>query len=264
MPRFTLSLALSVLALAGCDRSEAPPPGNDPQSAPSALPIELPKSLPLPEPAVGRAELLAAVARAASAYASGADDRQAQEELAGRQFTLRIRFGCGGPTAPDAEPVAWTYDEAEGRLRLRATPNIILDRPEADAPEGKQVEAVEGFWIPRPWLLDAACPAGAGFASMPDGNEVGIVQYFTADDSRVEHRSGRSYESLKRVSAAEAPKAGIDFVLTGRLEPSPDGKVISCRSVGAARPQCIVSAKFGRIAFEDVAQGLTLAEWGAG
>ena len=99
---------------------------------------------------------------------------------------------------------------------------------------------------------------------MPEGNDVGIAQYFTADDSRVEHRSGRSYESLKRASAAEAPKAGIDFVLTGRLEPSPEGKVISCRSVGPGRPQCIVSAKFGRIAFEDVAQGLTLAEWGAG
>lgn len=263
--------AIALLAaLAACKGAAEPEPGNataavEPRDEPA---IKLPDVIPTPNPQLDRAGLLAAVARAASAHTTGANDREAQAALAGRRFTLRVRFGCGPAGVAGDGPFAWQYDEAEQRLTIRARPDIDADAAALEGlPEGA-VEAVEGFWIPQPWLLTDACPAepGAASAAGTPPPSVGIAHYFTAQDSRVQRRADRSYEIVRRADPAILPpEQGFNLVLEGRLTPWPGAGVIRCTGSGAAvRPVCIVSAEITRVAFENPETGLTVAQWGAG
>ena len=262
---------LLVAALAACEPRSEPEPGNVAASAEPKQPaIKLPDVIPTPAVALDRAALLAAVAQAASAQAAGLDDRQRQADLAGRRFTLKIRFGCGGPTDADTA-LGWSYDEAEQRLGIRAVPDIDLAAAGVEPSSEGPVEAVEGFWIPQPWLLTDACPARP---AAPDGQAaaaagpptVGIAHYFTTEDSRVQRRAKRSYEIVRRADPAILPpEGGFNLVLEGRLRPWPEAGVIRCSGAGgAARPVCIVSAEFDRVAFENPATGMTVAQWGDG
>jgi hypothetical protein len=260
---------LLIATLAACERKSEPDPGNSVAPAKEEdRPLKLPAAIPTPSPELDRAALLTAVARAASAYAAGQDDREAQAELAGRGFTLKIRFGCGGAAAnAELGAMGWRYDEEEQRLTIRARPDIDAENATLKGlPEGA-VEAVEGFWIPQPWLLTDACPAQpAAPGAAPATPSVGIAHYFTADDSRVQRRSERSYEIVRRADPAILPPAGgFNLVLAGRLEAWPQAGVIRCGgSGGAARPVCIVSAEFDRVAFENPETGQTVAQWSAG
>ena len=263
-----LAALLLTPTLGACERESAKVSNNATAPAtPEEPALKLPEAVPTPAPELDRAALLAAVARAASAHASGRQNREEQAELAGRRFTLKMRFGCGGPAGrPDAASMGWTYDEAEQRLTVRAKPDIAADAV-ATGPESP-IEAVEGFWIPQPWLLTDACPVqgAAEDGAAPPAPSVGIAQFFTAEHSRVQRRSDRSYEIVRRADPAIAPPSGgFNLVIEGRLAAWPDGEVIRCRGSGrAARPVCIVSAEFDRVAFENPETGLTVAQWNAG
>jgi hypothetical protein len=268
MPNIPRSLLFAAILLSGCDRQAPADPAAGNASAPSeqgnsALP--LPEALPAPRPELDRAALLTAVARAASAHAAGQRDRQ---NLAGRRFTLKMRFGCG-EKGGGAGPISWTYEEAEQRLTIRARPDIDSEAAGLGKDNEDAIEAVEGFWIAQPWLLTDACPAAADEGEGPaeeSSPTVGIAHYFTAQDSRVQRRSERSYEIVRRAEPAIVPPAaGFNLVLQGRLEAWPNGQVIRCRGAGtAARPVCIISAEFDRVAFENPQDGLTIAQWSAG
>lgn len=267
----SLAAILLAASLSACERRSEPEPGNNMASAEPGKPgepaLKLPAALPRPDSTLDRAALLAEVAQAASAHAAGRDDRERQEELAGRRFTVKLRFGCGGPLSGGA--LGWEYDEAEQRLRIHATPDIDVGAAALEGlPEGA-VEAVEGFWIPRPWLLTDACPAqprAPAAAAAPSPPTVGIAQFFTAQDSRVQRRAERSYEIVRRAEPAILPpEGGFNLVLEGRLKAWPGGGVIRCTGSGReAPPACIVSAEFDRVAFENPASGLTVAQWTAG
>lgn len=266
---FPTALLLAT-ALAGCEG--APEPGDASVNQSNAAggdqrTLRLPDALPKPQPELDRAALLAAVARAASAHAAGTADTALQGELDGRRFTLKLRFGCGGPSQAGA--LRWSYDEDEQALTVAATPDIDTDsplfaQPGADGP----IEAVEGFWIPRPWILGDACPAGGeGEAAAPPArrSSVGIAQYFTAEDSRVQRRSGRAYQIVRRAEPAIAPSGeGFTLVLHGRLRRWPEGNAIRCAGPTGERPTCIISAELDRVAFENPETGLTIAEWSGG
>lgn len=266
----SLAVLLLIAALPACERKPEPEPGNSAaQAKEEERPLKLPAAIPTPSRELDRAALLTAVARAASAYAAGQDDREAQAELAGRGFTLRIRFGCGGEAAnAQLGAMGWQYDEDEQRLTIRARPDIDAETTALEGlPEGS-IEAVEGFWIPQPWLLTDACPTQPATpgAAAPSPPSVGIAHYFTAQDSRVQRRSDRSYEIVRRADPAILPPpGGFNLVLEGRLEAWPQAGVIRCSGAGgAARPVCIVSAEFDRVAFENPETGQTVAQWSAG
>jgi hypothetical protein len=230
--------------------------------------LTLPQVLPTSRPEMDRAALLAAVASAASAHAAGEVDRQ---NLAGRRFTLKMRFGCGEEGGSGTGPVSWKYDQADQRLTIRATPDIDAEAVAVDEEEGA-IEAVEGFWIAQPWLLTDACVSAAeegeapAEAAEPPSPTVGIAQHFTGQDSRVQRRAQRSYEIVRRTEPAIIPPAGgFNLVLEGRLEAWPGGQVIRCRGTGSASaPVCVISAEFDRVAFENPQNGLTIAQWSAG
>jgi hypothetical protein len=250
--------------------------------------------LPTPQPPVQREQLLLAATRAASAYATGADDSAIQKELIDRKFEFRIRFGCAGEVqdSPNA-PFYWKLDPTSGALKVRVTPGLSPDDAPVKALAGEAFETVEGFWIRRPWLLTPSCPAAdvapgpsadqpaaqspgapanAGAAATPATSReeavrqtLGIAQFFTASGPRTMRRSGRPYEATKKLAAGDVPEGGFDLVLTGRLAALPNGRVIACtRSPVDERPSCIVSVEFGKVSIERADTHEQLAVWSPG
>jgi hypothetical protein len=276
LTRFSSAIALllcAACALSGCGpaarSNNEPAPQNAAEPAAANLPVEV----PLPQPPMDRAALLAAVARARSSAAAGSPDAEAQRALDGKQFQLRIRFGCSGP-APGVggAPLGWTYDADKHVLRVSATPTITGDDPLVAQLKPKDVEAVEGFWLERPWLLHAECPAkpetgedeSAADRSAGEVAKTGLAQFFTAADPRTTRRNRRPYQATKTLDPdARLGRDGFDLVLEGRLRAA-GGRVILCRAVAADRPpDCIVSARVDRVRFEQPETGETIAEWGS-
>ena len=239
-----------------------------------------------PQPPMDRAALLEAVASARSAAAAGSDDRQAQQPLDGQAFEFRIRFGCAGPDSTKGLPLGWSLDSKGAVLRVHAASDIAKDDPVVAAMNLQAVEEVEGVWIDRPWLLQAACPAGAApvptipadegrkpagmpmapatepqpLAAVP---ETGIAQFFTASDPRTARRGNRPYEAVKKLDdGAVVGNEGFDLVLSGRLRALAGGRVIRCVVEGPdAPPACIVSASFDHVWIEDAASKDRIADW---
>ncbi|QIL03012.1 hypothetical protein G7078_09660 [Sphingomonas sinipercae] len=275
----------AALAIAGCQQPTDEQPRQNAVEAP-------PPSSPLPavEPPMDRAGLLARVAQAASAAALGQDDRAGQRELDGQAVELRLRFGCKADLGTaGAKAFSIRFDEADRTLRLRAAPTLTLDDPVVAGAAGDGVEAVEGFWLPRPWLLAASCPMvspqspepaavdstldeakqkpaareSKPAAAPPAFQRIGIGRFFTDRDSRMGRRDGRAYEAVSILAADNSPsELGYDLVLAGRLRQGPDGRVILCRPVSAnAPPDCIVSADIDHVAVEDPRTRTVLANW---
>ncbi|WP_334163572.1 hypothetical protein [Phenylobacterium sp.] len=102
---------------------------------------------------------MGAARAATAAYAAGGGSPASEAALAGRQFRLRLPFGCLG-VSPGTEPASWRYDAERGTLTLTARTVAWTGTPLARSlPEASAIEAVEGFWIPRPWLESESCPA---------------------------------------------------------------------------------------------------------
>ena len=288
--------AASAVTLLGCRPSGGGAETNEGVSQP-AVP-NLP-AIPDPVPAMDRADLLAVVAKAASAAFAGADDVLAQRPLDGSPFELRIRFGCGGPDAAAFDAgLGWTFEGEERTVRVRARPTISDRDPivvRVVQAVGDGTEAVEGFWIPRPWLLSAACPpalpgrsgqpaadskgevadesteteaqeASAARVPVPAFPRVGIAQFFTDAEPRSRRRKSRAYESVKTLAESERPSAsGFDLVLSGRLRSLPGGRVIACVVAGPdSPPDCIISADFDEVRIELPDTRDVLAQWGTG
>ncbi|MEO8455985.1 MAG: hypothetical protein ABI454_12580 [Sphingomicrobium sp.] len=251
--------------------------------------VQEPSEQPAPEiPAMPRLEsldrtaILAAVAQAASAHAAGADDLAAQRRLDGRQFEFRIRFGCRGPSNDLPEQgLGWSRDPERGTLRVRAKPTLTGDDPLVQELGGARFEAVEGFWIPRPWLLQPVCPVAAAVQAavdevaeedakvaepIPRWPRIGIAQFYSETDPRTGRRSMRSYEAVKTMKPGQPiGSQGFDLVLSGRMKALPDKRVIACSAKGAqSPPDCIISADFDRVWIEASGSEEVIAEWTIG
>lgn len=235
-----IALSAAAAALAGCDRQQPPAEDNAAEEPVLNLP-----AVPRPDPPIDRASLLAAIAEAASATAAGAQLPETVRSLDGRQFELRIRFGCRGPaTELRGRWLGWSFDPEKRRIRVRAKPTISIDDPLVAKFSGEEFEAVEGFWIPRPWLLQPVCPAAAAVQSSPgegqpgsqanarvaanqqqpaasargsDDNppeeseqsvppvpRIGIAQFFSSDDPRTRRRDARPYEASHTLPEGKA------------------------------------------------------------
>jgi hypothetical protein len=270
---------LAALAFLGaCQQPQA----EDNVQQPAAEPPEQLPSVPRLD-SLDRGAILAAVAQAASAHAAGADDGGTQRALDGRQFELRIRFGCKGPsTALREQWLGWSFDEESRTLRVRARPTLAGEDPLVQELGGSGFEAVEGFWIPRPWLLQPICPATSALQAaplddaaqqearvdepLPRTPRIGIAQFFSETDPRTGRRSMRPYEAVKTLGpGTPLASQGFDLVLSGRLKALPDKRVIACAAKGAqSPPDCIISADFDRVRIEAPGAQEVIAEWSSG
>lgn len=290
-----IALSAAAAALAACDRQQPAAEDNLAEEPVLNLP-----SVPRPEPPIDRASLLAAIAEAASATAAGVEMPETVRSLDGRQFELRIRFGCRGPATELSERwLGWSYNPDERRIRVRARPTISREDALVAQFSGEEFEAVEGFLIPRPWLLQPVCPAAAAVRSAPDSRRgqgenpeqrqaeeaadlataadqrgepmpipprFGIAQFFTSDDPRTRRRGSRPYEAAHTLDEGKAISSqGYDLVLSGRLRALPGRGVIHCSARGPdSPPECVVSAEFLRVWIEQPGTREVIAEWGGG
>lgn len=278
----TLGLAcLPFLTLLAACRAQQP---QEPEGDNEAVEKAAPERLPIIEPPFNRTRLLLTVARAASAHSAGITDHSIQRSLDGKQFEVRLRFGCGGP-GPGTGGYGWSLDPDGRTLRLRAALTLSLEDEVTQIVAGDAVEAVEGFWLPRPWLLQAACPGGgsASAQTLPTSDvekpgeeraavsvsthvrpqRIGIAQFFTAEDARSRRRMNRPFEAVKQLGEGQQiGQDGFDLVLSGRLRARGDGRVILCAGNGHDRPpDCIVSAAIDRVRIEQPHDKAILAEW---
>jgi len=295
--RFPYWALAAAMVVSSCHRPpDAEEPGNAVENQTS-----LPR-LPVAEPPLDRAAILAAVAQAASAAGLGENDAEQQRLLDGKRFELRIRFGCPLVGAPDkGERFSVTFNEEDRTLRIRAAPDVTLDDPQIAQVASDAVEAVEGIWLRRPWVLAARCPVVARTATQPadpgdatadktansrnhpepadrtaleanaaippagagSGPRVGIAQFFTEADPRTIRRNQRAYETTKVLAEGELPSPeGYNLILSGRLRAIPGGRVITCLAQSfATPPDCIVSAEFDRVWIERPDSKAIIAEW---
>jgi hypothetical protein len=294
MRRLLILVLLAATAVAaGCKREQARSDQNAAEGPAVNRPV-----VPRPAPPLDRASLLAAIAEAASATAAGAELPESVQSLDGRQFEMRIRFGCAGPATDLRErPLGWSFDSESRRIRVRAMPTISKNQPLVEQLSDGDFEAVEGFWILRPWLLQPICPASAAIRGkantaereresqpaanvadpgesaddqldqpMPGPPRFGIAQFFTKEDPRTRRRGMRPYEAGHKLDEGKAISSqGFNLVLSGRLRALPGRGVILCLARNAnSPPECVVSAEFLRVWIEQPDSGDVVAEWGAG
>lgn len=272
MPRRIKTARKTVAALVAAASTLAACEG--PDSAGTAPVVQAPKAgtaavvAPPPLPALGRAQLLEAIDAAASAHAAGAAVEA--KDLAGRRFVVRQAFGCRTGLAalgPQAGLASWSQARTGEAIDIALTPADWTRAPViADA--GSPWEAVEGFWIDRPWMRAEGCPAlavsEAEAEPVAPHQTAGLASVFEDGGSRVLRRDGKPFRHTLRGKDVQAPVGGLRLVLEGRFTAFPDGAAITCRTTNASeRPLCIAAAQIDRVAFED-AEGTVLSEWRLG
>lgn len=244
-----------------------------------APPVAAPVLKAAPEPVssgvLGRADLLALAAAAADAAAAGRDPGSAMAQADGRRFELRLPFGCNGPAAQDSEAaMRWRYDAKARALRISVEPVtwVAQDWWQSEIPAS--VEAIEGFWIDRPWTSSEACPelsgqpaaGGAEPVTLPE-RTLALGQIFFAGGGRGAKREGKPYEAVIRIAEREPQAAkGFRVRISGRIARAGGVGPVRCRqSAGAEqRPICLVTVVMDEVAVENGATDETLATWRLG
>lgn len=275
----SLMLAAGAGMLVQCDqdRTEAPVP-----IAPETVPtVNIPVSPLAPPPPLNRAELIGALAQAASVYAAGSNVA-GSDPLVGRSFSLKLPFGCGGPAASDQPSdglAQWQWGDEQASIRLSMVPGDWIASPlvagavvveDGESPDNAW-EAVEGFWIERPWLATEACPSAnlsTSITAPATAQATGLVAVFPQDGSRLNRRNGRAYQHTIRAEGdtpLTAPSGGFTLRLEGRVVGFPNGRAARCVAYSPdQRPTCVAAVQLDRVAFEEAATGATLAEWRVG
>lgn len=265
-----LIVAGAALALAACQREEPPSPAPSPA-------VESPAPAEAAPPVLDRRGLLEAVSRAASDHAAGVRPID-QDPLVGRRFAVRLAFGCGAassdPAATGRDGLAqWAPGGSDGELRISLTPEDWTESAPFVRPGEASWEAVEGFWIDRPWMEREGCPGiaidplAAPAPETASPQTVGLAAVFDAGGSRLSRRNGRAYAFTVRAPAgdrATPPDGGWRVLLEGRIASFPDGRAVRCRSASPdQRPVCVVAIKLDKVAF-NAADGAMLSEWRTG
>ena len=261
--------------LLGRTTSERPPAAAAPPRAATVDPAPTPVVTEAPRRTLGRAELVALAVAAADAAASGSAPAAAVRDAAGRRFDLRLPFGCDGPAATDSgAAMRWRYDEEDKALRLHVAP---IEWSAADWwPDAAlaRIEAIEGFWIERPWTTSEACPATAGRAAATGaepvtlpGQTLAIAQFIGGDSARQGKREGKPFTATVRM-APDAVRAdqGFRVRLIGQVATAPGDGPMLCRQPAGAeqRPICVIAVTLDEVRIENGATGDTLATWTLG
>lgn len=240
----------------------------------TALPAPQPSATVEPIQVLGRADIVALAATAGEALAANAAPPREVTAAVGRRFELAVPFGCGGPASQDSQvPLRWRYDEAEETLRLHVSSTSWLATDwRLDATSG--VEAIEGFWVARPWSSAGTCPQPAGpevAAGMEPvtipGQTLAVAQFFTGTTRREALRDGRPFESVQRVPRDEFDASrGFRLMLTGRIERVPGGGPVRCIQPAGIeqRPICVVAITLDEVRIENPVGDAVLASWTVG
>lgn len=232
-----------------------------------APPAPAPTPKPEPPGSLDRGAIISLADRAADAFASGDPIPAAVTDAADRRFDLLLPFGCAGPSAEDStQSMRWRYDEAKQTLRVHVAPTTW--QPQAwNVDPATGIDAIEGFWIARPWSSTVACPSQAGQATargieaitLP-GQTLAIGQFFTSTDRRNDH----NFTVVRRIPAESFDASrGFRVRLTGRIARRSGGDPVRCVQPGGIeqRPICVIAASVDEVRIENAATGAILATW---
>lgn len=260
---FVQSIAvIAIVVLPACKREQVA--DDEPRVIASA-------SVPQPAPAappslrllpVTRADLLGAVAAAADATAAGKALPEANRQLASRTFELHLPFGCNAGLDS-------SFDAGRAVLRVTARPERWgKDSPVGKAAGAQPVDAIEGFWIDRPWTTADTCPPEAASApSKPSEpvvapQTVAIAQFFAPEASRTAQRKDRPYTYTGKVKPGDDVPEAIRLRLSGRITGFSDGQPVHCVQANPTeRPTCVVAVELTGVAFEAGTSAEVLADW---
>lgn len=263
------ALAMSLVAIAsGFAGYSLHPKSSSPAAAPAIetkvdrLPVAIPQQ---PVAALDRAAFLDAAGRAASDFAVD-PTRPLAASLVGRQFTVRMPFGCSGPTPAGLEAQAYWRDEpARKSITVGARAQSWTDADWRSALDPKDLaETIEGFWIPRPWILDSRCPSPDGAADTPEGlaGAVGLARLSGSTAPRTERRSNRPYEVTRPAPTNGATPGPFVLVLTGRISGFEDGAAFRCLPAARQqRPACLAAVELASVKLETLENRELIAEW---
>jgi hypothetical protein len=290
--RRTLAGALAAaLALAGggflLGRGTGPVPEAEPSNPDEAAqPIFPAWSGPLL-----RQDLVDLAALAADTTASGMAPDEDLVQSEGQRFEIRLPFGCGGPALQPSSS-GWTFDESNGTLRVFVTPET-WSSGDWRLPANGGAEAIEGFWIDRPWTSSEACPPASGDVAAEDpqrdeetpGDEISeepdepgngasqplprtlaIGQVYTLESQRSGRSGGQPFSTVVRIAADDLDTSqGFRLRLSGRLSRSAGPAPAICHQDEAEfQPVCLVTVSLDEVAIENPASGETLAIWTLG
>jgi hypothetical protein len=244
---------------------KAPPPAPPPRPAPISQPV------PEASPVLTRTELIQTANAVATSFADKVDLPTDRSPLLGRPFRIALAFGCNGagPGAV-AAPATAQYDPATHVLKLRANPIDLTALPLVQTLDNAgKIEAVEGFWIPRPWSHLETCPPRRqtptpATETPPAAQTLGLAQYFEAGQPRTARRGDHAYEVARRIDDPDADPLAHPYslILEGRIVGYADGRALRCWSESADhRPLCLYAVALDRVAFKDPAGGEVLGEW---
>lgn len=249
-------------------RSTAPSPAPEPTAVPSPTPRPSPTAEPLR--ILGRAEITSIAAQAADALASGEPLPESVREAANRRFELALPFGCSGPASDNSlASLRWRYNEEEETLRVHVAPTS-WSATDWGIGGASGIEAIEGFWLTRPWSSDATCPqraqtgpTGTEPVTLP-GQTLAVAQFFTGDDRRSTSRDGRAFESVQRVPLGEFDASrGFRLLLSGRIDQVPGGGPVRCIQPAGIqqRPICVVAVTLDEVRIENPSGSKVVATW---
>lgn len=256
---------------------EAPPP----TAIQSPAPVIKLATTEKPAPRVlARADIIGLANAAADAQSSGQMLPKSVKGADGQRFEIYLPFGCDGPAPEDSgAPLRWRYDTDTSSLRISVTP-VVFDPAEwlhkplssvgKDEPPTAS-EAIEGFWVSRPWSSRETCERGStptaaqGIDAVTfPGQTLGLAQVFGDEDSRNGRRTGKPFESVIRLPAKDLNmEQGLRVGLRGRITRFPDGAVANCRQPAGSeqRPVCLVAVAFDDVVIDNPATQETLATW---
>ena len=240
--------------------------------APLTTPVPTPTPIDPPSRTLDRAALIALASIAADAAAQGAARPPELDEAVAKRFSIALPFGCGGPASDSSNaPMRWQFDEEAETLRFHVEPVALAPTDWWPRAAGSDIEAIEGFWIARPWIRSESCPStgdtGATSGTDPvtlPGQTLAIGQLFAAGGARQDRRDGRPYTAVVGVAREAVRSAqGFRFRVTGHIAAVPGGGAAACRQPGGPeqRPICLIATTLDRVAIENPVSGETLATW---
>jgi hypothetical protein len=273
-PVIIAALVLLILVVALSHQPQAPtvpvPRAASPQ-APPAPPPAPSLATAAPPPVLTRQDLIEKAAETASVFASQGRLPPDADSYAGRRFSVRIAFGCGGVLAGNGTGQATSsFDAAKQTVTLTARPGDWTSLPVVQTPgDATGIEAVEGFWLPRPWSLAEGCPPDIAYPvpatpTAPTAQTLGLAEFFADDTSRAGRHADHPYEFTRKIAADDTAVLGHGYwlVLEGRITGDAHGGALHCWMESPShQPLCIYSVEFDHVAFVDGVSGDVLANW---
>jgi hypothetical protein len=168
----------------------------------------------------------------------------------------------------------WRYDSKAQALRINVHPVAWTAQGWWPAEEANGVEAIEGFWVARPWTSSEACPGGgdrpAAAGTEPvtlPGQTLALGQIFLAESGRGGRRDGKPYEAVVQVAEDQLDASrGFRLRISGRIARAGNVGPVRCRQPAGPeqRPICLISVVMDEVSVENSASGSTLATWSLG